>query len=365
MTPARTPLLLLLLLLATVAPVLAGEVAFTRAMRDGFPLPGRVASPDGTKVSRVLVLIHGSGAHGMDADLTEITKDRQKNLVFKDLSDVLVAQGFAVLRYDKRAWQCKLAIEKDPAFKDSKVFKEYAQDALEYFVEDAREMVDEAARRFPGAAVYLLGHSEGAYVGLQLMQRHEPVRGIALVGFAATGLESLVLEQCVYRPLGLFQDLDGDRDGSLGVRELEAPGPLAASLKAQMAVVDLDGDGSISRLEFQAGNWSNMLMKPLIDSSALRFEARSPRVADILQKTERVVCFLQGLWDNQTPAYHAKAVELVNRHVWKKPNLHFRYLPRHGHNLDLRDREDDIVYRPISPEARTAIAEELVRHFVP
>lgn len=363
--PRWIPCLLLLRLLT--APVAAAEEALAHPMRDGFALETKVAWPDGIeapKVKRVIVLVHGSGPQSMDEDLTEVTEGQAPNLVFKDISDLLVAKGFAVVRYHKRAKQCQLAIAKDPAFKDFAGFKAYAADPFEYFIEDAREMVELATRRFPAAAPYLLGHSEGAYTGLQLLHRQPAIRGIALIGFAASGLECLVLEQFVYRPLGLFKDLDANRDEILDGAELGAPGPVAPSLKAQMAVVDLDGDGTLSRLEFQAGNYSNMILQPVIDASMILHQAKSPRLTDILQKTDRVVCFFQGLWDNQTPAYHTKAVELVNRNVWKKPDLHFRYFPEHGHALDPRKREDELVFRPMSPEARAALAEDCDRYFV-
>ena len=63
--------------------------------------------------------------------------------------------------------------------------------------------------------------------------------------------------------------------------------------------------------------------------------------------------------DNQTPAYHAKAIEIVNRRGWKKRNLHFRFFAGLGHALDPRDDYDDVRYRRAAPETMKLLAETL------
>lgn len=224
-------------------------------------------------------------------------------------------------------------------------------------------MLDWAGRKMPKAKLYLLGHSEGTYVGLQAVHERGGVSGVALIGLAAAPVQCLVMEQTIYRPLQLVADLDLDHDGSLDGKELAAPGGVAAALKAQLVLLDLDGDGRISILEIKAGNFSNLVLKPLIDSTVPVYEATHPTIARIVSEATYPICFFQGLLDNQTPAYQTKAFELVNKAVWKKPNLTFQYFENLGHALDPRDRYDDIEFRPMDPKARAQLADRLDRLF--
>ena len=344
----------------------AAETALAVPMHDGFALDAKIASPDGAKdadVRRVIVLVHGSGAENMDEDLTAASKDKVKNLVFHDLSDALVAKGFTVLRYHKRNYQCQLAIKADPKFKDGPVIKALVADPYGTFVHDIRSMLDFAAGRFPKAKLYLLGHSEGTYTALQAAHERGGVAGVALIGFMLTTLDTLVVEQCVYRPLALFDALDTDRDGTLSAQELAASSPVAASLRAQLPVLDLDGNGKLERVEFMAGNFSNLLINPISSPAAQVYAGTHPTAAAILKEAAYPVCFFQGLWDNQTPAYNAKAVDLVNRQVWKKANLSFQYFEKLGHALDPRDDYGDIAFRPMDRTALAQVAARLAQQF--
>lgn len=87
----------------------AQETSFTHQSFDGFGIDAKAALPQGAKpdeVTRVIVLVPGSGTNGMDLDLTVAAKDRKTPILFfKDLSDELSRRGFAVVRYKKRNYQ--------------------------------------------------------------------------------------------------------------------------------------------------------------------------------------------------------------------------------------------------------------------
>jgi hypothetical protein len=191
----------------------------------------------------------------------------------------------------------------------------------------------------------------------------EAIKGVALIGFAVSSTETLVLEQTVYRPLSLFRRLDTNGDDRLDATELAVDDPVAATIRPQMPVIDLDADQSLSVMELQAGNLSNLLIRDMGLAVLTRQEATYPRVAEILKDARFQVIFLQGLWDNQTPAYNTKAVELTNRHVWKKDNIHFTYFPQLGHALDHRGSYDDLKFDTIDPEAKRTVAEQLQKLF--
>lgn len=346
----------ILILLLCAVPALADE-SFAVPMHDGFALDAKLALPAGVKAeaaTRAVILVHGSGAQTMDEDLTLASKDKVPNLVFRDLSDALVAKGFAVLRYHKRAHQLSLSKVKDP-----ESVKAFVKDPFGTYVSDVKSMLDAAAKRCPKAKLFLFGHSEGTYTGLQAIRERGGVAGAALLGFAAAPLEALVHEQVVLRPLGLIAEVDRDRDGVLTAAELAAPGQVQAQLKAQLAVLDLDGDGALAQSEVQAGNFSNLLLKPLFDGSVQVYEGTHPTLAKIVEEATYPIVFFHGKWDNQCPVYQVQAVDLVNRVAWKKPNLTFQYFDKLGHALDPRDRYEDVLFRPMDRKALATVADKM------
>lgn len=343
-------------------PCGAEERPFQLECRDGFLLDGMIAEPDEDargEAERVVILLHGSGPQSMDEDLSAVTEGGKRNLFFKEISDSLTGVGFTVVRYHKRTYQCNLKIAADPGFAESETFQGFADIWLRLFVDDAVDCVRFVRETRPDADVYFLGHSQGCYVALQAAHQVPDVKGVALIGFYLSGMETAVLEQTVYRPLGYFRNLDGDGDDTLSADELAVDDPIAAQLRPQVPVVDQDGDGSISEVEFKAGNLSNLLILDLGLASFTRQEATYPRQADILRDAEFKTVFLQGLLDNQTPAYHARAVELAARHVWKKDNFRFTYFPGLGHALDRRDSYEDLTFDTIDAEAKQTLASQL------
>ncbi|MFQ5708649.1 MAG: alpha/beta fold hydrolase [bacterium] len=341
------------------------EEPFQLQCSDGFVLDGKIALPADTGldgVKKVVILIHGSGAQSMDADLSFVTKGGKKNLFFKEVSETLSQAGFAVVRYNKRSYQTGLKKKEDPAFLNSKLFQEYAENPLKFFVDDAKDCVKFCQERFPGAEIFLLGHSQGTYVALQVAHQMPEIKGVALIGFAVSASDVLVFEQTVYRPLHWFDKLDTDNNDELDAKELEVQDAIAASLRGQMAVLDLDSDQNISRTEFKAGNFSNLIAHDLT-APLRKQEALYPTVPEILKSASFKVAFFQGMLDNQTPAYHAKAVELIARHVWKKQNFSFTYFPGLGHVLDHRSGYYDLQFETITPQAKEKLAAALAEFF--
>ena len=355
-------LLVLLLQCGLATAVVAAEREIRVEGADGFVLEGRLAHPEGAELedlTRVIVLLHGSGPQSMDEDLTAVTRDGKSNLFFKTLSDALVTRGFGVLRYHKRSYQSRLAIEADPLFVRGEVFKAFSANPLKYFIDDGAAAAARARALCPAARIYLLGHSQGTSIALWLTREVEEIAGVALIGFANPPLDTLVLEQTVYRPLGIFDEADADRDGFLSRKELARPDPLLRSLEAQMSLVDQDGDGRLARAEFMAGNYSNLLFSDLLGSAYRVEEARRPCPADVVKELDIPVVFFQGEWDNQTPAYSALAVQLANRALWKKDNLSFHFFPKLGHALDRRDDYRDLRYDTIDAATKQVLVERL------
>lgn len=315
-----------------------------------FALPGRLDVPSGAR--GVVVLLHGSGANSMDEELQEVTKDKLPNPFFADLSAALQAQGMAVLRYDKRNY----ALRQN---KSESALKSLLEHPGLAFIQDACSAVALARQKCPGLPVFLVGHSEGTWVAQQVARQDSNIQGLGLIGTTGNTLETLVMEQTVYRSLDYFNALDKNHNLQL------EPSELNDTLRPQMVVLDLDHDGNLSRSEFQAGNLSNLVIKPLIHDAWRRDEASLPGPLQLVQEASFPIVFLQGDWDNQTPAYVVKALDVCESQVWKKGNKRFVYFPGCGHALDPRDSYDDIVYRRPAKATFDRAATELVRFWFP
>lgn len=328
---------------------------------DGFPLDAVIDIPQGSNkndVKKVVVFVHGSGPQNLDEDLSSITVPKgSTNLFFRDVADSFLRKDIATVRYNKRAYESKKRIETNPEYKNSEEFKKYAEHPLEYTIKDCAFFVDYAQKEFPNAQVFILGHSEGTGVALNVAKDKTFVKGVILIGFSNESLAVSLLEQVVYRELNHFSSLDKNKDGFLTTNELVGKDGTAKSIREQMTILDINGDKKISLSEYKAGNYSNLLVRTdLFNHSYIMDEAKLPRSSDIIKTAPFKVLFLQGEYDNQTPAYYTEAVELINKLVWKKKDLKFIYFEKSGHALDPRDNINDLNFRIVPTETLNKIS---------
>jgi len=350
-------LVLALALISLLAPVCRTQAAQDIKSYEG--LEYTIDYPETKDVSRVVVLIHGSGPQDMNEDISEVSAPGTRNFFFVDVSSALVNKGFAVIRYNKRSYQFKKTAKKDPAFINSSKHKKFAANPLKYFVDDAASFAGLAAKTFPKAKVYLLGHSEGTYVALQVADKTPAIAGVALVGFTAQSLDISLFEQTVYRSLGIFESLDMDRSGALSQSELQKETRLAKIIAAQLEILDLNKNGLLEHSEFMAGNLSNIVLDLPSIPEYRKQEALYKRSAAIIKGAAFDIAFFQGELDNQTPAYNAKAIQLLNNLLWKEKNIHFRYFEGLGHALDKRTDYQDLVFRQADQQALSEMASDL------
>lgn len=355
------------LILAANPAAYAHTEKFTLKSFDGFRMETAVEMPEGLKdddVKRVVVFLHGSGPQSMDEDLSIVSAPGVKNLFFVDVSSALVKAGFTVIRYNKRAFEFNVKIRADKDFVNSRIFKKFIKSPLKYLVNDACHYAKWAQKRFPGASVYFLGHSQGASVALLAADKTPGVAGAALIGFAPQSIDTLLFIQTVYRPLWIFGSLDKNKDSELDENELKGDGKFQKSLSKQMPVIDLNKDEKLQKSEFMAGNLSNILLDISPALEGYRTDAASyPPQGEIIKNSKFKIAFFQGELDNQTPAYNAKAVQLLNNVVWKKSNFLFRFYPGLGHALDKRTDFNDLIFQKADPTALEELAFELDSFF--
>ncbi|MCD6202510.1 MAG: alpha/beta fold hydrolase [Bacteroidales bacterium] len=146
---------------------------------DSIVLQGELTTPADKKIYPVVVLVHGSGPNDRDETIGPVK-------VFRDIAYGLSSNGIAVLRYDKRTFSYgrKMDPEHVTVWEES--------------IEDAVSAV-RLAEKIPGAsAVFLLGHSLGAYLAPRIAGKVPGLTGMILLAGNTRPLEDLILEQMTY-----------------------------------------------------------------------------------------------------------------------------------------------------------------------
>lgn len=300
----------------------------------------------------------------MDADLTTVTTGQRPNLFFKTLGEALAQGGFSVFRYHKRPFQLAQDVSPEAAQAKADFVKSYRRNPVRFHIHDVLDAAQYARERCPKAAIYLLGHSEGTYTALQAMNESELVGGVGLIGFAQYSTDLLLFEQTVNRPLIDLRRLDVDNNDALSDAELQGNGQLAGALAAQKSVLDQNVDGQIAWQEIQAASVAN-LMAHDIAGAFREEEARLPRASAIALASTKPVVFFQGMLDNQTPAYHALAVQMLASQMKRSEYLKFHFFEGLGHALDARKEFTDLQFDLIDGQALATIVEVLQQQFPP
>jgi pimeloyl-ACP methyl ester carboxylesterase len=132
---------------------------------DGASIHAVLTTPQNGTSAPLAVFIAGSGPTDLDGN-----PPGMKNNSLRYLSDELVKQQIATLRFDKRG----IAHSADPNFSE-------AQMSIERYVADVVAMVNQMkAKGF--SDIYIIGHSEGSLIGLITLQTVKAKGFISLAG---------------------------------------------------------------------------------------------------------------------------------------------------------------------------------------
>ena len=119
-------------------------------------LPGTLLIPESDTPVPAVVLVQGSGATNRDEHVYSVRP-------FRDIANVLSAQGIAVLRYDKRTYVYPQEMTSGSRFRDLTVEEEVIQDAIY-----AGQLLAQDGRIDP-ERIYVLGHSLGAMLAPRIV----------------------------------------------------------------------------------------------------------------------------------------------------------------------------------------------------
>ncbi|WP_291903118.1 DUF3887 domain-containing protein [Chryseobacterium sp.] len=155
------------------------EKAALKIKSDAIELNGTLLVPPSNNKKRLVIFVHGSGAHDRDETIGE-------NKPFKDIAEYLLTNGIASYRYDKRTYSYS------ETFNDqSTVEEETINDAVNaalYF----KNLPD-----YKGYEIIILGHSQGAYLMPEIAKKAQVSKYIFMAGNARP-LQDLLVEQYEY-----------------------------------------------------------------------------------------------------------------------------------------------------------------------
>ncbi len=240
-----------LIVLISSAAVGAGfvEEVVSFSTHDGLTLEGVLAYPAGEAGPFPgMLLIAGSGLQDADLSIHEptlkITHGLQKH--FQILSRHFTANGWAVLRYNKRGASFDHIADRPEILRAS---------SLDDLVEDARSALRELLRhpRVAAKPLVIYGHSEGTMVATRLAVDQRQLDLLVLAGSVAGPYSGLLEYQLVDRNITFFRQ-----------------------------AADLDGDGTLTRAELRALDHQNGMGSIYVRNSAeLLFEFARTATGDI------------------------------------------------------------------------------------
>ncbi len=306
---------------------------------DNFELPYFFEEAQKNITDTTVIFVHGSGPTDADGDFTNLTQPTgTENKVYRDLARVLRDQGYHTLRYHKRSYVISQKLQKDPGYQTRPEFTELQKSPLNTLVKDLMSVIAWTKINRPNDKVILFGHSEGVNLALFALSQKAPVDKLVLSGFSNEPQSFLMLEQMLFRAQRIiFSSLDTNHDFKITQKELNTKNKYAAVIGPQLKTIDNNGDGQIDINEFLAGNYSNLVLNDrLLNRDYLKDELRFKKPSVIVQESTIPITFVTALNDNQTPPYHAQAIELVNKTTWKKSSLSFTYLKGVGHSFGTR-----------------------------
>lgn len=146
---------------------------------DAIELNGTLLLPPATNKKRLVIFVHGSGAHDRDETIGE-------NKPFKDIAEYLFKNGIASYRYDKRTYSYPETFNEKSTVEEETIND--AVNAALYFKNNPE---------YKGYEIVILGHSQGAYMIPKIAEKALVSKYIFMAGNARP-LQDLLVEQYDY-----------------------------------------------------------------------------------------------------------------------------------------------------------------------
>lgn len=170
-------LLTALLVVCLTSPIFSQETAISQDVKINSLVYGTLLKPK-TNSTDLVILIAGSGPTDRNGN-----QQMMQNNSLKMLAQGLADQGIASFRYDKRIF----TLLKQNALQEDKL-------NFDHFIEDAASVIDYFKNKRSFENIYVLGHSQGALVGLVACLQTEVSGYISLAG-AGQAIDQVIIDQ--------------------------------------------------------------------------------------------------------------------------------------------------------------------------
>lgn len=146
---------------------------------DAIELNGTLLVPPSNNKKKLVIFVHGSGAHDRDETIGE-------NKPFKDIAEYLLNNGIASYRYDKRTYSYPETFSEKSTVEEETIND--AVNAAHYFKNNPD---------YKEYQIIILGHSQGAYLMPEIAKKAQVSKYIFMAGNARP-LQDLLVEQYNY-----------------------------------------------------------------------------------------------------------------------------------------------------------------------
>ncbi|WP_318848359.1 DUF3887 domain-containing protein [Chryseobacterium sp. JV558] len=164
---------------------------------DAIELNGTLLVPPSNNKKKLVIFVHGSGAHDRDETIGE-------NKPFKDIAEYLLNNGISSYRYDKRTYSYPEAFNEKSTVEEETIND--AVNAAQYFKNNAD---------YKGYEIIILGHSQGAYMMPKIVEKAQVSKYVFMAGNARP-LQDLLVEQYDY-----LHSLDSSKVPAEAVQEIK------------------------------------------------------------------------------------------------------------------------------------------------
>lgn len=207
----------------------------------GLILKGNLFIPQGKKVKKTVILVHGSGPSDRFSSIGP-------NKIFKDIALFLASNGIAVICYDKRTYAFP-----GHGNRDSMTVKEEVIDDVNAAIQWAKNH-----KKLKKSSIYLAGHSLGASLAARIANQNPEIKALILLAPAASPLEDLIIDQIDYL---LSRSISSDLEDSILMEMKKSRDALKNYY--QTGVYDTSVD---LLLDISLTYWSDLNKNPFLES---------------------------------------------------------------------------------------------------
>ncbi len=253
--------------------------------------------PIGNGPFPTILLIPGSGPYDLDFTILDHTTGREQSHIFRDIAEYLSANGYAVVRYNKRY----ITGPRDQA--DPSVSGKFYSLSQKQLLADADKVYGavKAKPKVDPARLYLYGWSEGTTHATALVLVHPEIAGLILQAPVAGSWKDTFAYQSLDVGVGFLRDVaDTNKDGAITIEEILAAfrnSPGTASGFAAVLTLDLSQTASSALPTAATAPASSAAAPPA--SSGLRLNPQTDKNGDgKLDIAGEIVPSSQGFFAN-------------------------------------------------------------------